>query len=506
MFFVLFRNVIAVLILIIALINIQCHRNQDHSAEEISFLSILWPDFSGLFNPCLYLNTRMLLFDSLLDNDENGNFVGRLAQSWEFSSDFRTWKIKLHENAKWHDGMPVTSYDIEFTFHLLSHPKVGLLPPNSVTMNVINEKEYTIVFHGNRNYSPFNTTSIYFPKHLLENLNPDDFCQWPFWNEPIGSGPYRFVRRIPKTFVELEANPDYYLGEPKIDRLRLKYGESALTGLLSGNVEVAMYVSEMDVLKLHKDPRFESYYFLGNPVAIFWNHNNAKFSDSNVRKALTLAINRKELFALLNLPGESLAFDIPCTKRQYIKGEISTALSYDPQQARQLLESAGWIDENGDGVREKDGLDFQFTAITGSSHKSAVYVQDQLRRVGIRMEILALNNYNVQLRFREGDFEAIFYVFKPIIGGKSFGDDYPPMGYKNPQVVSLFSCALDTWSDDKGEDLLKELWPIFERDIPVTFLYYNVWTNVAHKRLKGLRSLQRADPILEIEHLWIENE
>lgn len=489
------------------IISVQCGGNDYRAHDNNTALTLLYPGDETYFGHCVYAEPRCLVFDPLLDYDSEGNFVGRLAESWEHSPDFRTWKIRLHEEAKWHDGVPVTSHDIKFTFDLLTHPDVSMLNSDDFSVEILDDKTFVITCSGAPYYSPMDEQSFYYPKHLLENLDPKEFCSWPYWSSPIGNGPYRIVRFTPKTFVELEVNPDYYLERPKIERLVLKFAWPPLTELLSGNVDVAVNVNRNDVLKLEKDARFESYYRLGSPHAIFWNHSIPKFSDPRVREALTRAINRKELYNVLNLPEDVLVFDVPWVKDQYMRGDFPSYLPFDPEKAKKLLDDAGWIDSDGDGIRERDGEDFHFTMIARASNQQpAVYVQDQLRRVGIVMDISALGNPIVRQRFVSGDFDAILYVFKGQIGERVFGKDYPPMGYQNDRVAALFTASLNAWGEEELNTIYRELWTIFQRDLPVTFIRPVLWTYVARKRVKGLRTPDKANPLFQMRYLWIEDK
>ena len=105
--------------------------------------------------------------------------------------------------------------------------------------------------------------------------------------------------------------------------------------------------------------------------------------DPSVRKALTAAINRKNLLHILNLPDNTPIIDVLLTKSQIYRGEIPEPLPYDPKLSRQLLDKAGWRDVDGDGIRERNGQKFHFTATApeGDWSTTAVYVQDQLCRL-----------------------------------------------------------------------------------------------------------------------------
>ena len=132
-----------------------------------------------------------------------------------------------------------------------------------------------------------------------------------------------------------------------------------------------------------------------------------------MRRALTLAIDRRTLLGVLNLPDDLPITDGVFTERQFLRRQFPEPLPYDPAQARALLEAAGWQDRDGDGVRERDGRPFRFTAIVRSNRgfdRLAVYVQAQLREVGVQMEIQVLDPGLVWDRFTGGDFEAVFHI------------------------------------------------------------------------------------------------
>ncbi|MHC4631406.1 MAG: ABC transporter substrate-binding protein, partial [Planctomycetota bacterium] len=161
------------------------------------------------------------------------------------------------------------------------------------------------------------------PRHLLEGLDPKEFYSWEFWTRPVGNGPYRYVRHVPKTMVELEVNPDYYRGKPKIERVVLKFGENPLIELMSGNVDAVINLPPLEAVKIAKDPHFNIYHKFAGDIhgfnqvfAIVWNHHNDLFRNPAVRRALTLAINRRELNGVLNFPDNTPIFDVLITKGQ----------------------------------------------------------------------------------------------------------------------------------------------------------------------------------------------
>ena len=494
-------------ICLIALAGIHCGDGKDRAYSRGSTVIVPYGDDERVLNPYFDMPAQFLVFLPLVTRNEHGELEGRLAKSWEHSPDYREWTYHLRTDVRWHDGVPVTAHDLKFTLDLLARPDVlsfGSGMFESIT--VLDDSTVRVRYPGA--LFSFDWWVVYYPKHLLENLDPKEFSDWEFWTHPVGNGPYRYVRHVPKTMMEFEANPDYYKGKPKIDRVVLKFtGEARLTELLSGNVDAIMEFNSTEIPKLGADPRFRVYHWPSITArAIYWQNDHPLFRDPRVRRALTLAINRRELLQVLNLPENFPIVDGPYTERQLLRGELPEPLPYDPARARTLLDAAGWRDRDGNGVRDRDGQEFRFTAIVfGGWQEMAVYVQDQLRRVGVQMALQTLEAGIVQGRVRIGEFEAAFTWARyfPGILKHEFGED-APIGYKNAQVVKLVDRVAVTADPDARDRIFRELTEIFRADLPVTTLFPSPKTTVAHRRIQGLSTPFRADPVWYMEDLWLE--
>ena len=170
---------------------------------------------------------------------------------------------------------------------------------------------------------------------------------------------------------------------------------------------------------------------------------------------------------------------------------------------------------DGDGVLEREGKEFRFTAIVPASGgyegnalpQAAVYVQEQLSRVGIQMQVRAIEASTVWQRVREGEFEAAFTRFSNVTDGhlKWFGNP-SPIGYNNSVVSGLLQEAGEATNPDRKDAIYRELMATFRADMPLTFLHPQVYTYVAHRRIRGLSTPFRGDPIRYLEYLWIEEE
>ena len=509
-------------LLALALLGLACGPGMDKthrdSADESTTVTVLYPiDEYGL-GPSQSTPAQYLVFLPLVARNVKGELEPRLARSWEHSPDYREWTIRLRTDVRWHDGVPVTAHDIKFTLDLFARPETLWGTTGAYDVTVLNDSTYQISFKKGLYAvgSPLDDYNVYYPKHHLEGRDPADFYEWEFWKHPVGNGPYRYVRTAPGIAIELEANPDYFRGKPAVERVVLKFGEGSLVELLSGNVDVLPYVSDVDLVKLKGEDRFEAYRWFNSArvKTIAWNHDHELFRDQRVREALTLAIDRRELYEVLNLPADLPVFDAPFTVDQFRRRDLPAGLSADPERASQLLEAAGWRDLDRNGVLERHGIEFRFDMqvpmgggawTAQGSEKAAVYIEAQLRRVGVAMHIQTLEGLAARQRFETGDFQAA--IRDITYGSKSrvFGED-SPLGYRDAEVIELLEEIEHTLDPDALDGLHRQLAVIFQRDLPVTFLYPSVVTTVAHRRIRGLSTPYRADPVWYMEELWIEEE
>ena len=145
------------------------------------------------------------------------------------------------------------------------------------------------------------------PKHLLDTLDPALIHEWPFWTHPVGNGPYRYVRHVPTIMTELEPNPDYFGERPQIQRIVLRYGGNPITELLRRERGYRDRHHRVASRALATDPRFRIYHNIDHPnkTVINWNQNNPLFRDVDVRRALTMSIDRRTLYQVLGLSRHS---------------------------------------------------------------------------------------------------------------------------------------------------------------------------------------------------------
>ena len=489
-------------------ITVACDRQDARTANRQATVVVAYPYEGGgdLLGPSDD-EAMYLIFLPLLRYDENGDLEGRLARSWEHSADYYEWTYHLRTDVRWHDGGRVTAHDVKYTLELVSLPTSNEMWDDQIQSITVHDDSTITVRAGDPEY--YQTQVVHYPRHLLQHLDRSEMLNWPFWLEPIGNGAYRFVRYVPHTLMEFEANPDYVFGEPRVKRVILKFVEDAgLSELLSGNVDVVKWLDDPgQIRQLSDNPDFEIHhtFWEQRSRAIYWRCDHPVLSDVRVRRAIDLGIDRRGVLRALGLPEGIPAGAGFYSARQARRGEAPKDVAHDPNTARALLEDAGWLDSDGDGIRERDGRKLSFTALLNASERYdnaiAILVQDQLRELGVEMQLQPIEGLALFQRYKNGDFEAA--VFQVWLQGRFIEDD-TPLAYHNPQLKELIDRVRFAADPDEVDRAYEDITQVFHTDVPISLLFPIVHTMVTHRRLRGLSSPWKSEPVWHMEELWLE--
>jgi peptide/nickel transport system substrate-binding protein len=452
-------------------------------------IRILYPGGDlDIFNPAWDDAPKFLLFQPLTTyaGSSCGEPAGSLAESWHRSDDWLTWTLKLRPDMRWHDGTPVTARDVVFNLELWRHPDVAWYGGAAVAeAEAIDQLTVRVRLHRPGDW-PLDGWDVFYPAHLLEDRDPTGFFSWDFWQRPVGNGPFRYARHVPETMVELEANPDYHGGKPAIDRVVIRFrGGSPVTELLAGNVDMVQ-LDPLEATRLARDPRFHVYFRRqGASNWVVWNHRDPRFADARVRRAMAHAIDRRTLAASLAYPDALPLTDAPFTVCQVDDGTLIDPWPYDPGEARRLLDEAGWRDSDGDGILDRHGLPFRFQLLAAPPmQRSAIFLEEQLRRVGVAAEIRVLDSSVVHSRFGAGEFTAIIPV--SVGAERIVAQRASPLGLLDEELARLMDAARSEPDPARGTALMIAAGRRYRDLAPATFLHFRANALVAHRRVVGL--------------------
>jgi peptide/nickel transport system substrate-binding protein len=452
--------------------------------------------------------------DGLFDYDKDLNVIPRLAKEWSWTHDHLQLTVKIHENVKWHDGVPFTADDIKYTIDKIKDPK-SRSDNKIASFEKVKKVEvldpYTIRLYYTEPYAPALAAladNIYFiAKHIYENEN---WFESPYNFKPMGTGPYKFVEWDRGNRIILERNPDYW-GEkkPYLDRIvyLIRQEETVrFQSLLSGEVDYAT-MKPVQWVKEAATPAFEArfhkhLYYVQSFNYVGWNMDgsNSFFLDKKVRQAMALAFDRKGVSDTIFYGLYKVAACSQHPSSWALNPKIQP-WPYDPEKAKALLEEAGWSDRNGDGVRENaSGKPFRFTALIPAqieiTNQIAQVMREQFRKVGLEMDIQPLEWAVFLQRVKEGKFEAEIAAWSlgldPVDEYDLWHSSQWPDGinygkYANKEVDKLLSDARYEFDQEKRKLMYWRSQELIHEDQPYMFLYYPPTLLAIDKRFQGIK-------------------
>jgi peptide/nickel transport system substrate-binding protein len=448
-----------------------------------------------------------------LSTTDEKSFEPQLARSWT-RRDSLTLVFDLDPRARWHDGKPVTARDVVWSFDRMRDPTAD--PANALLLRhlatVTAESDTRVVLRFRRSYAEQFFDATYhvqpLPAHLVDTLSPAKFPGSAFVKSPVGNGPYRWVRRDPGLSIELAGNPDFFLGRPKLDRvvvLIARNPDAQMNLLLDGTADVFEAVPPVSgPPRLARNPAFRTQaqasfavvYLLFNQRAYGdRSRPHPILSDPEVRRALAMGLDRTPM-VWSSFGAYGKLADAPAAQAHWTYGLVPRGPSYDPAGARALLERRGWVDRDGDGVREKDGtpLSLRLNVISSSAPRviMAPQVQEQLRRIGARIEIVRLEGGTWNERRRRGDFDIDFSsaLMDPSPSGIVQSWTCAGRGgtnvaqYCNPAVDSLIDTAISSTRDIERH--WRSAYAALQRDVPAVWLAAPATLFAVHNRYRGV--------------------
>lgn len=461
--------------------------------------------------------------------DEGLAYEPALAESWTWTDDNLALTYRLRGDLSWDDGAPVTAGDVVFTYDLIADPDVGsnwfgeakgierieVVDPRTVTFHFV-EPRSRVLQQGM-------TIRGIVPAHVLKDVPRGALRTHPSGRQPTASGPFRIASWKPGESIVLEANPrapaDW---RPHLERILFRIQPEANTRRLAhlkGEIDLDAAI-EPSQLGAYRDA--DTLQVVTRPAAsmiyLGYNQELRRWQDPRVRRALAHATDVQAIIdRLYTVDGRVLARPAVGTVGPTLGGwvpEDLQPLPYDPDKAAALLDEAGWVDTNNNGVRDKDGEKLQVHFIYPSSASTEgdvlELVQNQWSRMGIEVSLESLDATTFAARVRKKQYSAMLWGFgsNPKVDPTTiWGTDQPYnwFGYSNPEVDRLLAEARTATDPDVAKARIHELQRVIHADQPVTFL---VWTDdllVRDKRFQGVQH-DSFNVLKHAERWWVPRD
>ncbi len=518
----------------------------------------MWNKPEGEFNPIVYGDVyggylSNLMYDGLWKFDNTFNPVPNLAEAWEWNDDYTKLTFYLKEGVTFFDGTPFTADDVIFTFKAMMHPKyfgprgtgwenikgfeayhngeVGETPENfekgivtpTPLEGLYKLDDHTVVFELEKVDAPFfiNQTGYGIVSHKTYADIPVQ--DWGTAKDPYnvyanGTGPFMMDKEAEGLYYVMKANPNYHNGRPYIDEIvwRIVPSDVAVGEFQRGNIDFAEFQADtldaylaMDHVEVTEFPDLV-YQIMG------YNWAKGITSEKAVRHAINYAIDRQAIIHNL-MKDHASSMYVPLHPLTWAYTEDVPTYDYNPEKARQILEEAGWVDTDGDGIRERNGQKLSLRLYYPSPSNpireaTAPVVQQMLKDIGVEVVLYAYDwGTLIPKVFEEHDFDLFFI-------GWSVGPEpdptglwdcastapgaFNPQGFCTEKSDQLIQAGRSTLDIQERMEIYHE-WARHWAEESPAFIFYATNTLVAHnKRLQNFKPGPWGY-LWNIEDLWL---
>ncbi|MDH5757998.1 MAG: ABC transporter substrate-binding protein [Gemmatimonadota bacterium] len=473
---------------------------------------------------------------TLVAFDEELNPRPYLAESWDVSPDGTELTFHIRRDVVWHDGVPTDAHDVAFTYRRVTDPETGFPNPGfwrryekgEAGMEVLDDHTIRFRLQPHAEFlDPWRTLAI-MPEHLLRDVAPADLGRHPFGSEcPVGNGPFVFQEHSPLDRWVFTANPGFSPslgGRPFLDRLIYRVvpdQETSLAALLTGGVDVYLKVRPDQIEQVSASPDLEpvvmdsrDFEFVG------WNSRRPQLADPRVRHALTLGTDREAIVAtLLEGYGRVAHTTVWPGHWAYEPGLVETP--YDPAAAALLLEEAGWVDRDGDGVRENaDGvrlsLGIRYPPGSVLRQSAGEIIQAQLARIGVEVGLRPTETavlMEVVTNPGSRDFDGLMLTWandfrlddSDLLHSRNVDGDWGFAGIRSPALDRYLDTLQVVLDREEALPLWREYQRLQEEIHPYMFLYFPQRLAGANRRLHGVVMDARGE-LVSVRDWWIDPE
>lgn len=429
------------------------------------------------------------IYNRLVKLDSSKQIIPDLATEWNVSEDALKITFNLRKDAKWHDGKPVTSKDVKYTFDTIKANDTYYFNTRAKVVDSIDTPDdYTVVFNMNTADVSFIAdlgwyATFIMPEHVFNN--GQKWEENPASAKPVGSGPFKFSEYKQGQSITLVPNADYHEGSPKLDKLIFSIipdAETAIQALINGEIDVFENVPSARVKELEANPDVRlALNEYPSPMRIIFNLSNDIVKDVNVRKAIATAINKEEISQKIYSGIQKPEYNMYPSLIEWASNSENTSPKHNIEEAKKILEDAGY---------KKDGEGFYIRGLSievfeGSGYpEAAKLMKANLAEAGIELEV-SMSEFNawnekvaIQKNFileLQGGFMGPDPAALKTRFGTGAGSNYG--GYSNPKFDELCTKGAATGDKEERAKHYKEAQKVLAEELPylpiVTFAGYD---------------------------------
>ena len=497
-------------------------------------------EFVPIYSSTLYDSwVNKLVFDGLITNNEKGEPIPNVAESYEVSEDGKTYTFKLNKGIKFTNGQELTAKDVAFTFTSICDPGYDG-PRMDAVNNLVGYEEYNkgdassvegikVIDDYTISFTNKNTDAAGI-WNFSYGIMPESVYGFEKGNfqavkdkllQPVGSGAYKFVHFKPGQEVKFEKNADYWKGEPKIPYVVMKVtnAQTLLQELMAGTVDIDRVGAKPENIDPLKQAGFLNLdlYMQNGYGYIGLNYGSDKVKDPKVRQALLYGLNR-DGFMQSYYQGYGQVYNSHILPTSWAYNPDVPKYEYNPEKAKELLDEAGWKDTNGNGVRDKDGveLELQWLTYTGSKYVDALIpiVQQSWEQIGVKVtpELMEFGTMMDKVNNREYDIfngawnlsidpdpSGIFAISQDVPGG------FNNIGWRNEEADKLLKEGKGTTNQEERKKAYAEWQLKFSEDVPYILLGNAQEMFASNARVKGYNPSTYIDWTHDIYKLELDN-
>ena len=453
------------------------------------------------------------VYDTLIYQDGEGGFVPGLARSWTVSDDGLRYLFQLRNDVTFHDGSAFNAEAVKFNIERIQSLGARSLKASSLLASVkavTVPDTYTVAIELSRPdaFFLFNLSLPY-----IAMVSPTAVQEWgdAYHLHQSGTGPFKFVEYRPGNRYRLQRNPAYqwapeiyhHHGAARLREIEWRFlpePSSRAPALEAGDVNVAFDLVPTNLNRILNSPthRIETAYLTGQPSYWFINTQRAPTDELAVRKAMLYAADMVGGTKAITRGISPPSFGPLAQVTPEYSHKLDTLYPHNPDKARALLDAAGWIDRDGDGVREKDGKPLTVTMSMvswGQSRSFSVLLQSQLREVGIDLELEMLD-HAVQIAAGRRGLKNMLFTgssgysaadsLRPFFHSENADDGFAFSKFKDPELDRLIEDAEVTLDKEARFDLYERAQlRIMEQALILPIYDYALLIGV-EKRVQGL--------------------